>query len=461
MTKPRNAKTARGGKAPKTGKTEKTETPSARVGVDERRAKVSPSHAVPRADAGQRPAGAIANSRAASRLRGGHVWVYASDIESIETGNAGTTPKLVPVADHRGLLLGTALYSASSQIALRLISREAIDEAAWLALVEQRLRAAIARRGTRLDDQTDSCRLCFSEADELPGLIADKYGDLVILQLLAKGLDSPAVRDVCVRVLRDALEPAAILERPDPRIRELEGLDAPATAALWDRDANAPRASTLFRLNALSFHFDANAGQKTGAFLDQGLNYKAAQEFAGAITPGGRALDVCCYQGGFALHLAKVCRRVTGIDTSHASLEVAERNLAANRDKLDAEVDWVEGDAFEILRDWSDRKEVFDAIVLDPPAFAKTHRAVEGALRGYKELNLRAFKMLRAGGLLVTCTCSHHVSWADFEGSVASAAADAHRRVRLLKRLGAAPDHPVILNIPETEYLKCLVLEVE
>ena len=176
---------------------------------------------------------------------------------------------------------------------------------------------------------------------------------------------------------------------------------------------------------------------------------------------GGRALDVCCYQGGFALHLAQVCRQVTGIDASRASLEVAERNLEANRAQLAGQVDWIEADAFEILRDWSSAGEHFDAIVLDPPAFAKSKRAVEGALRGYKELNLRALRMVRPGGLLVTCSCSHHVGWTDLEGAVASAAADASRRVRLLERRGAAPDHPVVLNLPETEYLKCLVLEVE
>jgi 23S rRNA (cytosine1962-C5)-methyltransferase len=159
--------------------------------------------------------------------------------------------------------------------------------------------------------------------------------------------------------------------------------------------------------------------------------------------------------------MAQVCAQVTGIDASRASLEVAEKNFEANRSSLTAQVEWVEGDAFEILRGWSDAGEKFDAIVLDPPAFAKSVRAVEGALRGYKELNLRALKMLRPGGLLVTCSCSHHVSWADLESSVASAAADAHRRVRLLERRGAAPDHPVVLNLPETEYLKCLVLEVE
>jgi 23S rRNA (cytosine1962-C5)-methyltransferase len=156
-----------------------------------------------------------------------------------------------------------------------------------------------------------------------------------------------------------------------------------------------------------------------------------------------------------------ICGQVTGVDASRASLEVAERNLVANRSGLAAEVDWVEADAFQIMRDWSDAGEQFDSIVLDPPAFAKTKRAVEGALRGYKELNLRALKMLRPGGLLVTCSCSHHVGWAELEGAVASAAADAGRRMRLLERRGAAPDHPVVLNLPETEYLKCLVLEAE
>jgi 23S rRNA (cytosine1962-C5)-methyltransferase len=296
--------------------------------------------------------------------------------------------------------------------------------------------------------------------------VVDKYGDLIILQLLTKGMDSAAVRAACVRVLREELAPAAILERPDPRMRELEGLSAPSAEPLFRANSLDLTLETQFRLNGLLFHFDANSGQKTGAFLDQRANYAAAAEWARRLGAanwdgGGRALDVCCYQGGFALHLAQFCRQVTGIDASRASLEVAERNLAANRGRFTAQVDWVEADAFQILRDWSAAGEKFDAIVLDPPAFAKTQRAVEGALRGYKELNLRALKMLRPGGLLITCSCSHHVGWAELEASVALAAADLPRRVRLLERRGASPDHPVILNLPETEYLKCLVLEVE
>jgi 23S rRNA (cytosine1962-C5)-methyltransferase len=428
----------------------------------------------PAAQSGVIPAGAVISRRASDRLRSGHVWVYASELESLKLGE-GEAPGLLPVADNRGILLGTALYSPASQIALRMVSREAIGEPQWLEMLAARLHRAIEQRMGILGPlagKSNSCRLCFSEADELPGLVIDKYADLVVLQLLTKGLDSGAVRETCVRVLRDTLlDPdygaakeagglATIWERPDPRIRELEGLPAPAPGPLWTANAKEPKTETQFLLNGLKFFYDANAGQKTGAFLDQHANYHAAERYAWLKSPGGRALDVCCYQGGFALHLARVSKSVTGIDASHASLQVAERNLEANRDVIgDKQVDWIEADAFEILRDWSAAGEQFDTIVLDPPAFAKSKRAVEGALRGYKELNLRALKMLRPGGMLVTCSCSHHVSRAELEGAVAAAAADAGARVRLLERRGAAPDHPVVLNLPETEYLKCLVLE--
>jgi 23S rRNA (cytosine1962-C5)-methyltransferase len=422
-------------------------------------------HIAPRPQPPQTSPGAQINRRAADRLRNGHVWVYASDIESIlsgtGTGPESIPPALLPVADSRGILLGTALYSPTSQIALRLVSQEAIGESQWLELVAARLRAAISRRKPLLTADSDACRLCFSEADELPGLVIDLYGKLAILQLLARGLDSAAIRGTCVRILREELDAESILERPDPRVRELEGLSTPDLTPLWAANPKEPLTSTTFRLNGLEFQYDANSGQKTGAFLDQRANYAATADWARSLGAKGRALDVCTYQGGFALHLARVCAQVTGIDSSRASLEVAEKNLAANRDQISSNVDWVEADAFALLRDWSDAHEKFDTIVLDPPAFAKSQRAIEGALRGYKELNLRALKMLRPGGLLVTCSCSHHVKGSDLEASVASAASDAHRRVRLLERRGAALDHPVLLNLPETEYLKCLVLQVE
>ncbi|MGD0729782.1 MAG: class I SAM-dependent rRNA methyltransferase [Terracidiphilus sp.] len=470
MTKTRNTEPGTTQKAPKAAKprapferTQKHSEPAQRL--NGRNSQRNPYPAVKGAAANSSAPGALINRRAADRLRTGYLWVYASDIESIALPEAGDPPALLPVADSRGLLLGTALYSPTSQIALRMVSREAMDETAWLTVLEARLRAAVGRRIPRLHAEQgaeiDSCRLCFSEADELPGLIIDKYGPLTIVQRLARGLHTAGVAEACVRVLRELLEPKTIVERPDARVRELEGLAAPDAAPLWAETPGEPLTSTQFHLNGLAFHYDANSGQKTGAFLDQRANYAATQEWAQRLAPGGRALDVCTYQGGFALHLARVCKRVTGIDASRASLEIAERNLETNRAQLGAEVDWVAGDAFEILRGWCEAGEKFDVIVLDPPAFAKSQRAVEGALRGYKELNLRALKMLNPGGLLASCSCSHHVSWADLESSVASAAADAERRVRLLERRGAAPDHPVVLNLPETEYLKCLVLEAE
>jgi len=396
---------------------------------------------------------AVISRRAAARLHGGHVWVYRSDVTALPENPAS----LLSVCDVRGALLGTALYSPTSEIALRLVSREEIaSEAEWLEIFAGRMRAAIAFRGDVLASaDTNACRLIFSEADALPGLIADRYGDLIVLQLLTKALDNDAVRIVATSVLKEALHPAVIVERPDARIRELEQLSAPLDGPpLYVRDEL--ELQTTFRLNGLNFHYDAAAGQKTGAFLDQRENYAAAARHA-----HGDALDVCTYQGGFALHLARACDRVTGIDVSRAALEVAERNLAANRDAVRAEVDWVEANAFDLLRDWSLSGAAYDTIVLDPPAFAKSKRAVEGALRGYKELNLRALKMLRPGGTLVTCSCSHHVSLADFTDIVAAAAGDAGRRVRLIERRSAAADHPVILTIPETEYLKCLICAVE
>jgi 23S rRNA (cytosine1962-C5)-methyltransferase len=405
------------------------------------------------------PAAMIAR-RAADRLREGSLWVYRSDVEQlipalnvaeIEAGS------LVTILDNRRIPLGSAIYSASSQIALRKVSDlPQLARNTYLEEMRSRVEAALALRTPMLEEgNTDSCRLIFSEADGLPGIVADKYDELVILQLLTQGTAQEDVREVLREVFVRVLKPAAIVERPDPRIRELEELAAPPSAALYARDAE-PALATVFTLNGLRFHYDANSGQKTGAFLDQRLNYAAAARHA-----HGRALDICTYQGGFALHLAQHCNTVTGVDQSRGALEVAERNLDLNRTTLKAEVDWIEADAFELLRAYDTAGEKFDTIVLDPPAFAKSKRAAESAMRGYKEMNLRAMRMLNPGGKLITCSCSHHVALADFTATVAAAASDAKRHVRLLETRGAAPDHPEVLTLPETAYLKCLIAAVD
>ena len=404
---------------------------------------------------------AIITRRAADRLRAGHLWVYRSDVTSLvpPMDSSEIAPgTLVTVADSRGIPLGTALYSSASQIALRMASAEAaLTRAAYLEQLRERTVAALALREELAPSSlTDnSCRLIFSEADNLPGIVADRYNDLVILQLLTQGTAQDDVRGILVDVFHERLQPATIVERPDPKIRELEQLAPAPSAPLYTSSPDSPQLTTVFTINGLRFHYDAGSGQKTGAFLDQRLNYAAAARHA-----RGTALDICTYQGGFALHLAQRCERVTGVDASRAALVVADRNLELNP-TLPAQVDWIEADAFELLREYEATGQQFDTIVLDPPAFAKSKRAAEGALRGYKELNLRAMKLLRPRGTLVTCSCSHHVSLAEFTDVVAAAASDAERRVQLLETHGAAPDHPAILTLPETSYLKCLICRVD
>jgi len=416
--------------------------------------------------------------RAADRLRAGHLWTYRTDLVSPE--DAAPEPgSLVTIADSRSIPLGTALYSSASQIAARLVSRlPELTRAQYLEDLRTRIDAALALRRelAPVTSNDNAHRLIFSEADNLPGIVADRYNDLVLVQLLTQGTAQDDVRGVLAAALADAFaaeaQPLTIWERPDPRIRELEELPPPPAGPLFSSAQDAPT-TTVFTLNGLRFGYDAAAGQKTGAFLDQRLNYAAAARAVELSGRKGNALDVCTYQGGFALHLAQVCARVTGVDASRAALEAADRNLALNP-QLTAETDWMEADAFEYLRHLDDAarsttkpgaphlaSEMWDCIVLDPPAFAKSKRAAESALRGYKELNLRALRLLAPGGTLVTCSCSHHVSLEAFTAIVASAAADAGRRVQLIETRGAAPDHPEVLTLPETRYLKCLICRVD
>jgi 23S rRNA (cytosine1962-C5)-methyltransferase len=375
--------------------------------------------------------------RGVSRLKSGHVWVYRSDIVSADGVPPGA---LVGVTDQRGKSLGTALYSSASQIAIRLISRDPVAD--FTSLLRQRLADAIAYRDAIVRD-TDAYRVVFSEGDFLPGLIVDRYNDIVSFQVLTQAMDADSLRQVLLSELNERLHPASIAERVDPRVRELEKLPPRAPALV-----QGEKAATIFTMNGVRFHCDALEGQKTGAFLDQRENYAGAAQYA-----RGEALDVFCYQGGFALHLAPRCAQVTGVDSSRPALEVADQNAALNQ----REIEWIEANAFDLLRDYASSGRRYDTIVLDPPAFAKSKRDLDSALRGYKELNLRALKMLRPGGVLVTCSCSYHMSQVDFLEMLAVAARDAHRTLRLVEIRGQARDHPIVLNVPETAYLKCVI----
>ncbi len=391
------------------------------------------------------------NPRGAARLRGGHPWVYRSDI----TPPDGIPPgSIVTVVDARSRPLATAIYSTASQIAIRAISHDVLPAREWNSLLRKRIsEAADFRRRTVRD--SDAYRVVFSEADFLPGLVVDKYGDYLSLQVLTQAMDTRDARNTIVGTLVSEFSPIAIFERAEPRIRELERMEPRQDSLLWSRLGGEVPPKTTFTMNGLRFLFDTESGQKTGAFLDQRENYAAAERYA-----SGRALDCFTYQGGFALHLNRACEQVSAVDVSLAALESAEQNWKINEAALGGrEIEWIEGNAFDLLRDYADCGEKYDTIVLDPPAFAKTKSAAPKALRGYKELNLRALKMLRPGGRLITCSCSFHVSESDFLEMLASAAVDARRPVRVLEVRRQSQDHPVLLNVPETHYLKCVICE--
>jgi 23S rRNA (cytosine1962-C5)-methyltransferase len=410
--------------------------------------------------------------RGADRIRAGHVWVYRSDVvEAMDvppgslvvvqelsdknvrpTRGDGRVPALSPSKGRppHTKILGSALYSSASQIALRMISLHPVDDLAHL--LRERIGAAIAYR-ERFVENTNAYRVIFSEGDFIPGLIVDRYNDILSVQVLTQAMDAEHIRDIVTSELIEKLRPAAIVEKVDSRVRQLEELPQKESGVIYEdaareRPALHNQVTTEFQINGVQFHYDAVSGQKTGAFLDQRENYAAAEKYA-----RGEALDVFCYQGGFALHLVRTCEKVTGVDSSRPALETAEKNAALNG----REIEWIEANAFDLLRDYSDQGKKYDSIVLDPPAFAKSRRDLATALRGYKELNLRALKMLRPSGILVTCSCSYHVSASDLLEVVSSAAQDSHRIIRILENREASKDHPSVLGIPETAYLKCVI----
>lgn len=370
--------------------------------------------------------------------------MYASDVLSA----AAEPGSLVHVITQRGKPLGSAFYSSASQIKLRMISREPVDgEEQLQQLVRKRLETAVAYRAAVISD-SDAYRLVFSEGDLLPGLVVDRYNDVFTLQVLTQAWDREDRKRLVVESLQEFAGAEHVLERVDGRIQELEQLPQHGPEMLL-----GSKSATFVKMNGIQLHYDGLAGQKTGAFLDQRENYAAAESYA-----HGEALDVCTYQGGFALHLARRCERVTALDISREVLEVAEENEKLNGGSLKNEIEWIEANAFDLLRDYADAGRQYDTIVLDPPAFARSKRNLQAAMRGYKELNLRALKMLRPGGILVTCSCSHAVSEGDFLGVLTEAAQDALKSVQIIEKRTQSKDHPVLLGVPETYYLKCLIL---
>ena len=378
------------------------------------------------------------STKGVERLRSGHPWVYRSDVRSAQA-EAGA---IVRVMDERGRFHGRAFYSDKSQIAVRLLTRENVPvDRAFFA---ERLRRAAAYRETVVEN-TDAYRVVHGEADLLPSIVIDRYGDYLVLQTLSQA--SERQKDLIVEILVEQFSPKGILERNDPKVRLLEGL--PQSVSVLHGEVPA---EILAKENGITFVYDLAKGQKTGSFLDQRENHWAARRYA-----SGEVLDCFSYQGGFALTIADECEHVEAVDMGAAALQVARRNQELNSI---VNVTFREGNTFDLLKEYDEVGRRFQMVILDPPAFAKNRDSLEAAERGYKEINLRALKILAPGGYLVTCSCSYHLSEALFLQLIAEAATDAKKNVVVVERRTQAQDHPILLTMPETHYLKALVLKV-
>jgi len=382
---------------------------------------------------------AIITQKGRQRVRAAHQWVYRSDIKEVRNAGGG---QLLRVFDSKGRLLGKALYSDRSLIALRFITfeDEEIDREFW----RKRLRAAAQFRRQIVSD-TESYRLVHAEGDFLSSLIIDVYNDVFVLQTLSQGMET--LKQMWVELLIEEFSPRSIVERNDVKVRELEGLPL-TTGVLHGLEPG----EIIVTENGIKFYMNPLQGQKTGAFLDQRENRRAASFYG-----RGRALDCFSFHGAFGLNLAGRAESVTCIDSSSAAIAQARRNAELNNI---SNIEFIEANVFNQLKAYDERGERFDTIVLDPPAFAKNRQSLEGALRGYKEINLRAMKILNPGGVLITCTCSQHVTEELFLGVLAEAAADAHRTAQIVEKRMQSRDHPVLLSVPETYYLKCMILRI-
>jgi 23S rRNA (cytosine1962-C5)-methyltransferase len=379
------------------------------------------------------------SAKAARRVADGHPWIFSSDVVDRGGAEPGSAVKVI---DAGGRALGTAHFSSTSQITLRMLSPrvEEIDRGFFL----RRIEAAEAHR-RRVVRDTDAYRVVFGEADLLPALVVDRYGDYLVVQTLDQGMDQAI--DSIADCLVELFHPRGIVARNDVAVRAKENL--PLTAGMLRGEAPA---CVPVRMNGFRLQADLLGGQKTGVYLDQRENYLAAARCA-----HGRALDCFTSTGGFALHMAAACESVEAVDSSAAALATAAANAAANGI---GNIQFREADVFDLLASYASARRQFSTIVLDPPAFAKSRQSIEGAARGYKEINLRALQLLDPGGILVTCSCSHHMSEARLLELIAGASLDAGRRLRVLERRTQAQDHAILLTMPETHYLKCLVLEV-
>ena len=380
----------------------------------------------------------VISTKGVERLRSGHPWVYRSDVRSAQAEPAA----IVRVMDERGRFQGRAFYSDKSQIAVRLLTRENVPvDRAFFA---ERLRRAAAYRETVVEN-TDAYRLVHGEADLLPSIVIDRYGAYLVVQTLSQA--SERQKNLIVEILVEQFSPKGILERNDPKVRLLEGL--PQSVSVLHGDVPA---EILAKENGITFVYDLAKGQKTGSFLDQRENHWAARRYA-----SGEVLDCFSYQGGFALTIADECEHVEAIDMGAAAVQAARRNQELN---AIVNVTFREGNAFDLLKEYDEVGRRFQMVILDPPAFAKNRDSLEAAERGYKEINLRALKILAPGGYLVTCSCSYHLSEALFLQLIAEAATDAKKTVVVVERRTQAQDHPILLTMPETHYLKTLILKV-
>src|SRR5579863_99598 len=380
----------------------------------------------------------VISPRGVERLRSGHLWIYRSDVRSAHT-EAGAVVRLI---EERGNFAGRAFYSDKSQISIRLLTREdvPVDRAFFAA----RFRRAAAYRDLVVEN-SDACRLVYSEADLLPSVIVDRYGDYIVLQTLSQGSDR--LKSLFVEILVELFSPKGIVERNDPKVRMLEGLDQRVSTL----HGQVP-AEVLAKENGVTFVCDLAKGQKTGSFLDQRENHWAARRYA-----SGDVLDCFSYQGGFALTVADKCAHVEGIDMAPAAVEAARRNQQLNSI---SNAHFREGNSFDILKEYDEAGRRFEMVILDPPAFAKNRDSIPAARRGYKEINLRALRLLKPGGFLVTCSCSYHVTEPLFLQILAEAANDAGKNIVVAERRTQAKDHPILLTMPETHYLKCLIVKV-